>query len=247
MLFRSRDLANLELGSSAKEIAKKDQQYLLCLQYDYIGTYQQGARVLDRELKTFNKELPLGYIFNSVERRWMGQEDDISKYLLLLIIIVVIFVICSILFNSLKQPLIIISIIPVSFIGLFLTFYIFNLGFDQGGFAAFILLCGITVNSAIYLMDEYNNVVKERSFVNISPEKRYAYAFVKAYNLKIVSIFLTVISTVLGFMPFLVGNAEPFWFSLSVGTIGGLIFSLIGLFIYFPLIINKSGQKEKEN
>ena len=89
----------------------------------------------------------------------MGQEDDISKYLLLLIIIVVIFVICSILFNSLKQPLIIISIIPVSFIGLFLTFYIFNLGFDQGGFAAFILSCGFTVNSAIYLMDEYNIVV----------------------------------------------------------------------------------------
>ena len=39
------NLANIELGSSVKEIAKKDQQYLLCMQYEYIGTYQQGQRV----------------------------------------------------------------------------------------------------------------------------------------------------------------------------------------------------------
>ena len=159
--------------------------------------------------------------------------------MLLLLITVVIFVVCSILFNSLKQPLIIISIIPISFIGLFMTFYVFNLGFDQGGFAAFILLCGITVNSAIYLMDEYNNIIADGRYAGIPDEKRYAYAFVKAYNLKIVSIFLTVISTVIGFIPFMVGNAEPFWYSLSVGTIGGLVFSLIGLFIYFPLVINR--------
>ncbi len=237
------NLANIELSSSAKEIAKKDQQYLLCLQYEYVGTSQQGGRVLKRELEAFNKELPLGYILNSVDRGWWEKEDEMSKYLLLLVIMVVIFVICSILFNSLKQPLIIISIIPISFIGLFLTFYLFDLGFDQGGFASFILLCGITVNSAIYLLDEYNNIAKEKRFENIPSEKRNAYIFMKAFNLKIVSIFLTIISTVIGFIPFMIGNREPFWFSLSVGTMGGLLFSLIGLFIYFPLLMVKRKRK----
>ena len=233
------DLAEIELASAPKEIARKDQQYLLCLQYEYVGTWQQGNRVLDREIKEFNKKLPLGYSLTSLKNQRWENENTSTRYLLLLLITVVIFVVCSILFNSLKQPLIIISIIPISFIGLFMTFYVFNLGFDQGGFAAFILLCGITVNSAIYLMDEYNNIIADGRYAGIPDEKRYAYAFVKAYNLKIVSIFLTVISTVIGFIPFMVGNAEPFWYSLSVGTIGGLVFSLIGLFIYFPLVINR--------
>ena len=233
------DLAEIDLASAPKEIARKDQQYLLCLQYEYVGTWQQGNRVLDREIKEFNKKLPLGYSLTSLKNQRWENENTSTRYLLLLLITVVIFVVCSILFNSLKQPLIIISIIPISFIGLFMTFYVFNLGFDQGGFAAFILLCGITVNSAIYLMDEYNNIIADGRYAGIPDEKRYAYAFVKAYNLKIVSIFLTVISTVIGFIPFMVGNAEPFWYSLSVGTIGGLVFSLIGLFIYFPLVINR--------
>ena len=204
------NIADIQLASAPKEIAKKDQQYLLCLQYQYIGTYYQSQRLLQREVEAFNKELPIGFSVNSAENSWgWGNNDKSSKYVLLLLIVVVIFVVCSILFNSLKQPLIIISIIPISFIGLFLTFYIFKLGFDQGGFAAFILLCGITVNSAIYLMDEYNNIVAENKYSNKPKETRYAYCFMKAFNLKITSIFLTIISTVIGFIPFLIGNEEP--------------------------------------
>src|SRR3712207_7710091 len=44
-----------------------------------------------------------------------------SQYRLLLIVIAIIFFITSILFNSLKQPLAIIFVIPVSYIGVFLT------------------------------------------------------------------------------------------------------------------------------
>lgn len=71
---------------------------------------------------------------------------------------VIAIVITSILFNSLKQPLAIIFVIPVSYIGVFLTFYCFKLNFDQGGFVSFVLLCGITMNSSIYILNEYNAV-----------------------------------------------------------------------------------------
>lgn len=71
-----------------------------------------------------------------------GGGKDNKQYLLLLIVIGIIFFITSILFNSLKQPLAIIFVIPVSYIGVFLTFYWFKLNFDQGGFASFVLLCG---------------------------------------------------------------------------------------------------------
>lgn len=87
-----------------------------------------------------------------------GEERDNKQYRLLLIVIAIIFFITSILFNSLKQPLAIIFVIPVSYIGVFLTFYWFKLNFDQGGFASFVLLCGITVNASIYILNEYNSI-----------------------------------------------------------------------------------------
>jgi multidrug efflux pump subunit AcrB len=144
----------------------------------------------------------------------------------------------SILFNSLKQPFAIILVIPVSYIGVFLTFYLFKLNFDQGGFAAFVLLCGITINASIYLINEYNRILKRKPLMN--PVK----AYIKSWNIKIVPIFLTIISTILGLIPFMVGlGRESFWFPLAAGTIGGLIMSFVGIFFYLPLFLIKRRYK----
>ena len=65
-------------------------------------------------------------------------------------------------------------------------------------------------------------------------------AYLKAWNAKITPIFLTVVSTILGFIPFMVGtDKEAFWFPLAAGTIGGLIMSVIGIFLYLPLFTLK--------
>ena len=63
-------------------------------------------------------------------------------------------------------------------------------------------------------------------------------AYLKAFNGKIIPIFLTKISTIIGLIPFLLtGREERFWFALAAGTIGGLVFSLIGLFVYQPIML----------
>ena len=63
---------------------------------------------------------------------------------------------------------------------------------------------------------------------------------VKAWNSKIIPIFLTVVSTILGFIPFMVGDVkEGFWFPLAAGTIGGLVMSVIGIFFYLPIFTLK--------
>ena len=60
--------------------------------------------------------------------------------------------------------------------------------------------------------------------------------YIKAFNNKIVPISLTVVSTVLGLIPFLMdGPNEVFWFAFAVGTISGLLFSLIALVFVMPM------------
>ncbi|MDH6534677.1 efflux RND transporter permease subunit [Parabacteroides sp. 52] len=240
--YKLSELATIEKGQMPQRVAKENQQYLLCLQYEYIGAANQGTRIQERELKEFNALLPMGYAAESASTTWGWGKKDNKQYLLLVLIIGIIFFTTSILFNSLKQPLAVICVIPISYIGVFLTFYWFKLNFDQGGFASFVLLCGITVNASIYIINEYNQL--RLSHPHMSPLRLY----LKAWNAKITPIFLTVISTVLGFIPFMVGTAkEAFWFPLAAGTIGGLIMSVIGIFVYLPLFALKKTPKSPAN
>lgn len=236
--FKLAELATVEKGQMPQKVAKVNQQYRLCLQYEYIGASNQGNKIQERELKEFNNLLPMGYTAKSDSAYWYWEKKDNKQYLLLLLIIVIIFFTTSILFNSLKQPLAVIFVIPISYIGVFLTFYWFKLNFDQGGFASFVLLCGITVNASIYILNEYNQIRLRKPLM--SPYK----AYLKAWNAKITPIFLTVVSTILGFIPFMLGpDKEAFWFPLAAGTIGGLIMSIMGIFLYLPIFTLKKQTK----
>ena len=232
--YKLSELTTVEKGQMPQEIAKENQQYRLCLQYEYIGSNEMGNKIQKRDLEEFNKLLPMGYTAESDSNSWSWGEKDNRQYLLLLVVIAIIFFTTSVLFNSLKQPLAIIFVIPVSYIGVFLTFYWFRLNFDQGGFASFVLLCGITVNASIYVLNEYNSI--RRRFPRLSALR----AYVKAWNAKVVPIFLTVVSTILGFIPFMIGeDKEAFWFPLAAGTIGGLVMSVIGIFFFLPVFVLK--------
>ena len=237
--YKLSDFATVQKGLSPKKVAKEKQQYRLCLQYEYIGSSEQGRKLLKKDLEEFNKLLPMGYTAEDEYQYWSWGKEDNKQYALLLVVIAIIFFTTSILFNSLKQPLAIIFVIPISYIGVFLTFYLFGLNFDQGGFASFVLLCGITVNASIYILNEFNAIRRRY------PRLHFVRAYIKAWNAKIVPIFLTVVSTILGFVPFMVGaEKEGFWYPLAAGTIGGLVMSIAGIFFYLPIFALK---KKKVN
>ncbi|MDR1920049.1 MAG: efflux RND transporter permease subunit [Tannerellaceae bacterium] len=230
--YKPGELARVEKEQMPQNVAKINQQYRLCLQYEYIGASNQGSKIQEGILEAYNASLPMGYSVRSENFYYGWNRKDNKQYLLLLLIIVIIFFTSSILFNSLKQPLAIICVIPISYIGVFLTFYGFGLNFDQGGFASFVLLCGITINASIYILNEYNKIRQRQP--RLSPYR----AYLKAWNAKIMPIFLTVISTVLGFIPFMIGSdKEAFWFPLAAGTIGGLLMSILGIFFYLPIFV----------
>jgi len=228
-------IAQIERGQSPQNIYKENQQYRLCVQYEYIGASEQGQKVLEEAVISFKKQLPMGYtIENKSGRNYNWGNDTGKQYSLLFLILVIIFFLTSILFNSLKQPFAILFVIPFSFIGIFLTFYLFKLNFDQGGFASFILLSGLTVNANIYIIDEFNRIIKQKGVTRLR-------AYVKAWSYKMRPIMLTITSTVLGFSPFLIGSTkEAFWYPLAAGTIGGLLFSILGIILFLPVFLNVS-------
>jgi multidrug efflux pump subunit AcrB len=96
------------------------------------------------------------------------------------------------------------------------------------------LLSGITVNASIFIINGFNKLKKE------FPNRNKIELYLEAFKQKIFPIMLTIVSTILGFIPFVKdGQNEVFWFALGVGTIGGLIFSLFGILFYLPIFTLK--------
>ena len=229
--LKMKDYSSITREISDNRIARENQQYIIYVSFDFIGSSELGRIVLLRNLEETVAVLPLGYSasVSGYSRSWT---EDKSNYYLVFLVIVIIYFICAILLESLIQPLAVISLIPISFIGAFLTVSIFKVRPDEGAFAALILLSGLVVNAALYIINDYNNLGKR----SILMQRKTLY--LKAFNMKIIPILLTVVSTIVGLLPFLAaGRDERFWFALAACTIGGLIFSLIGLILYLPLFM----------
>jgi len=222
-------IAKRKTGNS---VYKKNQEYRLYILYNFIGSYQLAREITDIQVKSMNDWLPMGFKVKSNPGFYSWNRYEKKQYFLILLVIGIIYFLCAILLESLLQPMAIIAMIPASFIGVFLTFYLFDLNFDQGGFASFILLCGLSVNSALYIINDYNVFSRQkRKHGGIK-------TYIKAFNHKIIPVILTVLSTIFGLVPFVIGGQkEVFWFAFAAGTIGGLLFSLITLYIYFPLLL----------
>ena len=235
-VFRLEDVGRIDEGRSFEAITKTNQEYEILVQYDFIGDYMLSKKVKDRVIKEMNQNMPIGFRVKESDRWgyyfWQGAGGIDKRIWYILLVITIIYFICAILLESLRQALVVITIAPISFIGCFLGFYFFGLKFNEGGLAAFIMMCGLSVNAILYIINDYNIRIKQG-------RPRGLATYLKAYNAKIIPILLTILSTMLGFIPFLIGEVSDFWFSLAIGTICGLGFSLIVLIGILPVMFRK--------
>ncbi|MFY0593754.1 efflux RND transporter permease subunit [Roseivirga sp.] len=228
--IKIQDYATLTFERTVNRIYKEDRQYIRQLAYQYNGAPKFATRHREATIEEMRAELPVGYSVEATTGYGWSQSSENRKYNLLPILLIGIFFICAVLFESLKQPLHIIVTIPISFIGLFLIFTLFDFPMDSGGYAAFILLGGLVVNASIFVVNDFNN----------SDKRNHNRAIIKALMGKAQPILLTVLSTCFGLIPFLLeGENEFFWFSLAIGTIGGLVFSMISVFICLPVFLSR--------
>ena len=209
-------------------IHKNIQQYIRMVEYEYTGSARFGNQYTDECMSAMRREMPLGYTMERRSYHW-GREE-LKRYGLLAGVGLLIAWICAITFESFRQAFAILILVPCSYVGIFLTFYWGDFSFDQGGYTSFLLLSGLVVNALILIINEYNHQRK------LHPLQSKVTAYVRATGAKITPVLLTVLSTVLGMIPFLMhGDREIFWFALAAGTIGGLVFSILVLLLIAPL------------
>ena len=86
------------------EICKENQQYTMTVSYDYVGSSRMGNRLHERTIKETNETFPLGYRAE-VADGWFWWQKAKKQYWIILLILLVMYMLCAILFESLRQPL----------------------------------------------------------------------------------------------------------------------------------------------
>ena len=213
-------------------IPRRNQEYVLRIAFNVLGSWTYSDRLIKEATDEFNSIFPIGY--RCIDTNYMWYENDGVQYWLLLLVAVIIYFVCAVLFESLTLPLSVISLIPVSLTGTLLAFRLTGIPLGNGGFASMVLLAGIVVNAGIYQIYEYKSLLRKKRL-----DEDNVSIYLSAFRNKAVPVFLTILSTMLGLSPFLFERTgeEDFWYSFTIGTMGGLIFSLIAYVLVMPILL----------
>jgi multidrug efflux pump len=213
-----------------------------------------------RELRRFNRvllesafpgyvnqsqriELPPGY-----QIRYAGEKEEqdeaqafLSKAFVIALFLIVLILVAQ--FNTLKVPLIIMTTVILSLIGVLIGLLVCRMPFGiiMTGVGV-ISLAGVVVNNAIVLLD-YTRLLEQRGLTLID-------AAIQAGATRLRPVLLTAITTILGLIPMAVGISYDFhnmvwvtksessqwWSSMAIAVIFGLAFATLLTLVVLPTL-----------
>lgn len=199
------------------------------IENEYI--FPEGGKLTDTTKEGFTFTLPNAEIYKI---EWGGElkesnesnADLLVAMILAFSIIVIIFIYQ---YGSFKIPMIVVSSIPLGFIGVFPAFAILyrliGLYYTSMATLGIIALMGIVVNNSILLI-EYYDIAREKGMTFID-------AFLESGRKRFRPIMLTTVTTILGN---LVMIFDPTWNSLAWTIIFGLTVSTMLVIFLVPIL-----------
>jgi multidrug efflux pump subunit AcrB len=168
--------------------------------------------------------------------RYGGENKDTEESMASLgrafiVAFIIIFMILASLFKSFVQPLIVVSAIPFSFMGVSIAFITHGHYFSFLSFIGIIGLSGIVVNDSIVLVD-FANQIKAHN-----PKIPTFDLLMQTGTMRLRPVLLTTITTVLGILPtaYGIGGADPFLMPMALAIGWGLAFATALTLIFVPV------------
>jgi len=143
-------------------------------------------------------------------------------------------------FNSLTIPLVILVTVPLGFIGVVFSLFLFKSSLSLNSMLGTIMLAGIVVNNAIIMIDFY---------LKIGPNyNRKIDALVETAGIRFTPIIITMLTTVFGMLPIAIGLGEGSNIiqPLGIAVSGGLLISTLFTLFMVPSILSLFNVKIKK-
>ena len=236
-------LAQISLGSGIGAIMRLDQKRVVTISGDVSSRLANDViKEIDERLQK-NLTWPRGYAY-----RFSGEQEEQAKAQAFLIkaffaCIAIILLIMLTQFNSFITPLIILSSVILSLIGVFIGLLVTGTAFGiiMTGIGV-ISLAGVVVNNAIVLIDYYNQLLA-KGMTGLD-------ALMRAGAVRFRPVMLTAITTILGLLPMATGisfdfrklgwdiggESSQWWGPMAVAVIFGLGFATLLTLIVVPVL-----------
>jgi HAE1 family hydrophobic/amphiphilic exporter-1 len=197
------------------------------------------ANIEDRDLGSINRDVqslldtfttPDGYTV-SVSGSLEEQQEAIQDMILILgIAIFLVYVVMAVQFNHLLHPIIVMTIIPLTFTGVILGLLLTQRELSIMSGMGVIMLIGIVLNNAILLIDRAKQLRLENQTVD--------QAIVEAGMNRMRPIFMTTLTTIGGMLPLAIstGAASNYQAPLATVVISGLLFSTLITLVLIPAV-----------
>ena len=177
-------------------------------------------------------KLPTGYTYVFDNPRLEIDDSIRSLFVAMGISVLLIYLLLCFQFNSLWIPLIILVTIPLGFVGVVISLYLFKSTLNLNSLLGTILLGGIVVNNAIIMIDFYLQSRKDH------PD--HLSAIEATAGLRFQPILITTLTTIFGMMPIAIGfgAGSSILQPLGIAVSGGLILSTLLTLFAIPAILS---------
>lgn len=208
-------------------IQRYNQQRAITVQCDPADPKMTGATLLSLVRDSIEAiPLPAGYSFMWAGEYKTSKEANAStrQYMPLALFLSILIIIM--LFNNVRQTVVVLLVIPLSVIGVAIGLFITNSAFGFMAIIGFMGLIGMVLKNAIVMMDQIR--------INMSKEgiNRYKALQDAAVN-RLRPVFLAALTTMLGMLPLV---TDSMFSSMAVTIIFGLLFATVLTLIVVPLL-----------
>ncbi|WP_414648410.1 efflux RND transporter permease subunit [Cerasibacillus sp.] len=219
----------LETVTTPNVISHRDGERYITVSADIEGR-DLGAvnRDIQAKLDAFN--IPSGYSITLAGDLEAQQELMMEMLLVIAIAIFLVYVVMAVQFNHFGHPLIVMSIIPMTIVGVIFGLFLTQMELSMMSGMGIIMLIGIVLNNAILLIDRTNQLRKVGMPVNA--------ALIEAGKNRIRPIFMTTLTTVGGMLPLAIasGSSGNYQGPMATAIISGLLFATLITLLLIPAI-----------
>ncbi|WP_125558846.1 efflux RND transporter permease subunit [Pseudoalteromonas rubra] len=214
-----KQVADIEVVWENAQILRRDRLKSVTVGAQLDGiTADEGFSKLKPWLEEQQKSWPFGYSYElGGEAESSGKANQsIAEKMPIAVFIIVILLVGQ--FNSLRKSAIVLTTVPLGFIGVVAGLLIGQSFFGFMTLLGIISLAGIVINNAIVLL--------ERIKYELEQGDDPVLAIIQAAQQRMRPILLTTATTVLGLVPLYLGGGEM-WEPMALAIMGGLLFSTI--------------------
>lgn len=184
-------------------------------------------------------EVPTSYSISVAGDLEQQQELIVEMLLILGLAIFLVYFVMAVQFNHLIQPFIVMSIIPMTIVGVILGLVVTQRELSIMSAMGVIMLIGIVLNNAILLIDRTNQLQKANY--------RVEDALVEAGKNRIRPIFMTTLTTAGGMLPLALatGTTGNYQAPMATVIISGLLFATFITLLLIPAVYKVFSSSEK--